>query len=82
MDGLWPFSDLGVHQLLLRLGVITTHQSITEFVVCVIWIALEMNFTVLGLCAIYNDFRCELFDYMSKFDPSFTDLTSIDKFNV
>ena len=34
------------------------------------------------LCAIYNDFRSELFDYMSEFDHSFTDLTSVDKFNV
>ena len=34
------------------------------------------------VCAIYNDFRFELFDNMSDFDPSFTDLTSVDKLNV
>ena len=41
-----------------------------------------MSFTVFMICAICNDFRSELFDFMSEFYPSFTDLTSVDKFNV
>ena len=43
---------------------------------------VEDEFHCLMIGVIYNDFRSELFDYMSEFDPSFTDLTSVDKFNV
>ena len=43
---------------------------------------IEDEFHCFMICAICNDFKSELFDNMSEFDPSFTDLTSADKFNV
>ena len=43
---------------------------------------VEDEFHCFMICVIYNDFRSKLFDCMSEFDPSFNDLTSVDKFNV